>query len=267
MHRFAVIAPALLLAGLLTLNPTASALEGVEVPPEHHAWARFQPGAWSVARIIIENVEEGRVTSTSVTEQKTTLVKVEAESVTLRIESTVEVGGKKLEAPPQTVRQLFLGETIGPMASVELTSAGAGTVTIEGKPHACEVLQLEIEDPAGKTTVKTYYSDQVAPYVLRSESKTFTAGEGAENEEKPTHQTTSEVLSLEMPFTLPGGELKSTSVIQEVTTKPMGSERVLLRRTTEVPGGVVCRSSKELDNEGRIIRRSTLELIAFGTEP
>jgi len=36
---------------------------------------------------------------------------------------------------------------------------------------------------------------------------------------------------------------------------------------SEVPGGVVRNSSKEVDKNGRLIRRSTLELIDYNNDP
>jgi hypothetical protein len=34
-----------------------------------------------------------------------------------------------------------------------------------------------------------------------------------------------------------------------------------------VPGGIVAHSSKELDADGHLIRRSTLEVVDYGLEP
>ena len=229
------------------------------VPREHHRWARFEPGAWNLARIVIENFNNEKVDSTSTIEQRTTLLEVDNESVLLRIEAKIEVDGKKFDAPVQTVRQLFTGDNISPTSTYEIKPAGSGTVTIEGQAYPCQVLNIEIADPSGTTTIKCYYAPGVEPYLLRSESKINT-------DEKVSQQSTSETLALDMPFFL-GSSLASQTVVQETVSKAKSVERSLVYRSFDVPGATLNRSSKELDQEGHLIRRSTFELLDFGVGP
>lgn len=256
MFRIVMVACATALLGL----PAGEVLADEPlVARAHHRWARFEPGAWTLARIVIENVEDGAVTGTSTTEQRTTLVEVDDDGAVLRIEAKIEVDGKTFDAPTQTVRQLFTGDIVSPTSTYQIKSAGSGTVTIEGRAHACQVLNVEIADPSSMTSLKCYYDPLVEPYLLRSESKTTT-------DETVNQQTTIETLALAMPFHVQD-RIVATTISQEVVTKAKSVERSLVRSSFDVPGATLSRSSKESDPDGRLVRRSTFELLEFGTAP
>src|SRR5215468_6421002 len=97
---------------LLTLGLTAStavaADEGGDdaMLRQAHAWARFGRGAWRQARIVTENFDDdGKLASSSVTDNRTMVEDVSAGRVTLRIEATIEIAGQKVPAQPQVVKQ------------------------------------------------------------------------------------------------------------------------------------------------------------------
>ena len=103
----------ILAVGSLTAVPRAGRCEDVGVGKAHHPWGQFKPGAWKVVRVVAESLDEkGVVTSTSSTETKTTLLKVEKDGITLGIEVEVEVAGKIFRPEPRTVKQSFYGEMV-----------------------------------------------------------------------------------------------------------------------------------------------------------
>jgi len=231
------------------------------IAPTNSAWGLFEPGAWSRVRIVIETLApDGTVADMSTTVQTTTLVNVGLESVELKVDATVDVGGKQFEAPSQTVRQLFGGQTIAANAQVASKSLGDGNVTIEGKTIACQIEQSEVTEKASKTLAKTYYAASTFPHVLRVETTT-------NDQDETISQSLGEIIALDMPYRTATGATRNVAVWQEGIRKSKGAvERSISLRGDEIPGGVVARWSKELDDEGRLVRRSMLELIDFGTK-
>ena len=77
-----------------------------------HPWGCCQPGTWKLVRVVTETLDEGgRVIGSSTTETKTTLVAADRDGITLEIQASMEVAGKRFQAEPQTVKQGFHGES------------------------------------------------------------------------------------------------------------------------------------------------------------
>jgi len=227
--------------------------------PQHHPWARFQPGAWKLVRLVTETLDDkGVVIGTSTTETRTILISVDQSGVTLEVQATIEVAGKRFEAEPQLLRQGFHGETCA--QELKIKPATDGQVVIEGNKIPCHVEQLECTGAASRTVTNVYYSDTVAPYVLRRE-ETTTDPEG----KNTLNETTVAVEALGMPAKVLG-EIKSTAIVKTIHKHPKGSATTWAVTSSEVPGGVVSHTSKETDASGRLVRRSTLELVRWGKE-
>ena len=61
---------------LTILGAQWCAAEEAGISARHHAWARFQPGAWKLVRVVTESLDEnGRVIGVNVTETKTSLLR------------------------------------------------------------------------------------------------------------------------------------------------------------------------------------------------
>lgn len=225
-----------------------------------HPWGLFNPGAWKTVRVVTETLDDrGHVSSISTTDTKTTLVDLDNEGITLEIQACMDVAGKRFEAEPQTVKQGFHGELLG--ERLVLKPPLGGQVTIEGQKIPCRVQQLETITSGGKTVTTLHYSIVLAPYVLKRESATFDA-EGRE-----LGQTHVDVVARNMPVQV-HDEQKSGIYVKTVQTKSDGgSVTTLATVLPEVPGGVVHSSTKELDKNGRLVRRSTLELIDYNEDP
>jgi hypothetical protein len=246
----------LALVGATLLNHSAAA----EIEPDHHPWARFQPGAWKLVRVITETLDEkGAVTSTSKAETKTTLMNVEQDRVVLEKDVCVEIAGRRFDADPVTVYEGLHGESINGGAS--LKEVGAGKTTIEGREIPCRILQLESNDAIQNTVTKLYFSSTEAPYILKRETVKTDP-----KDKKVLQRQTVEVIAQEMPQKVLA-EMKATAIISSIHKHPKGTITRYRQLAADVPGGIVSESTKELDTEGRIIRRSTLELLEYSSEP
>jgi hypothetical protein len=223
----------------------------------HHAWGRFQPGAWKVVRVVTETLDPaGLVSSTSTTETKTTLAKLGDDGVCLEVEVGVEVAGKQLDAQPQFINQGFHGELSGP--GVVIKPAGASQVLIEDRQIDCRLQQVEFAGPSSRTVESIYYSDLLPPYVLKRASTT-TDSSG----QQWLGETTQEVLALDLPYKVLA-VTKTAACVRTVQRDSRGMIVSVAMTANDVPGGVVYQTSKETDKAGRLARRSTLELVGYG---
>jgi hypothetical protein len=226
----------------------------------HNSWARFQPGAWKLVRVVTETLDDnGRVASTSVTETKTSLLRVENDGVVLEVEVGVEIAGRQFDGLPQCVKQGFHGELAG--GEVKFQPATETQIEIEDQKIACHAQQVEISGSGGRTAINLVYSDSVAPYVLRRQSKTTDLG-GSD----VLCETVSDVVALNMPQRVLA-ETRTVACIKTVQKTPKGTVTTLAMASSDVPGGVVSQTTKEMDKSGRLIRRSTLELMSYGNRP
>ena len=244
------------------LSPQAAAQEEVTFPRRHHAWARFKPGAWKTVRAITEAFDkDGKLISTNVAHTRTSLVGVDGAQVTLRVEGTVNLDGKDFDSDPTESKRRLCGAAVD--QKVKLKVGGKAKVTIDGETYECSVIESEATDLEKKTvtTTKIYYSDSVSTHVLRREIVTVDA---TTKEEKS--RTTITAYALDMPqrvFT----EIRPTSIFKAVYVN--GDTRKITWAVTsaDVPGEVISKSSKVLDKTGRLLSRSTVELVDYDLEP
>ena len=224
----------------------------------HDRWGRFQPGAWNLVREVTETFEEAG-TTISITETRTSLEEVHEDGVSLLIQKAIGLKGKQIDKDPQAVKQAFHGGLAAQEATVK--NLGATVVTVQGCRISCKIEQVEVSTPTGKTTTKIFYSDSVEPYVLRRESvKTGPDGETVLSE------TTVEVVALGVPCrSIPG--LSRATHVKAIHKHAGGTTERVCRVSTAVPGGIVDQTSKELDENGHLVRRTTLELVDWGLRP
>jgi hypothetical protein len=250
------------LASLVALGAGAAVAQAPPTPAKHQPWATFSPGAWKTVRTIAESFDaKGAVTSTAVTETKTTLVKVEPDGVTLEVEVAAWVAGKRLDPKPQTFKQGFYGEADGPRA--EIKDLDPGEIVIEGRTIPCRIRQVVVADPSTKRTrtVRVCYSEDVAPYVLKCETTVKDVDNAT-----TLSLSTMVVDALEMPYEFDDC-IRSAAHIRTVVEDVRGTTTTLAYTSADVPGGIISQRSKEQDKEGRLIRRSVLEMTGFGLQP
>ena len=252
------VARRLILILVAVIAPGACFAQESGIAREHHPWGRFQPGAWTKVRVVTETFDQEE-TVTSVTETKTSLGEVDDRGVMLLIEASLSVGGKQFDTEPHRVKEGFHGESAA--QGVTTKSLGEGTVTIQDRQIRCKIEQIQFSTAAGKTTTKIFYSGTVEPYVLRRETvRTDPEGKTTSSE------TIEEVTALGVPCTI-FRNLQRTAHVKSVHKHAKGTTTTLVVTSATVPGGVVCRTSKEFDEEDRLVSRSTLDLIDWGLQP
>ena len=247
---------AALLFSLLIAAP-AAARQHDNAPRDQHPWGQFKIGSWKRVRTLTETLDDkGAVQSSSTTETTTKLVDVDSEGYTLRIDVVVEVAGKRFTAQPQVIRRGFHGEGDG--QNVSIKRVGEAGLDINGHKVACEVRQITVDGDSGKRIITVHYSDRLAPFVLRRETTTL------DSDGKPTDmQSQVDVVAIDMPHKVLA-EVKPTSHLRVMHQQGKASTLTLEVHCAEIPGAVVSHTSKETDDTGRVIRRSTLELLDYG---
>lgn len=222
-----------------------------------HQWGRFSPGAWKRVRIQTETMDErGGVASTSTTESFTTLTDVNDADYTLRIEVQVDVKGKRFSAQPQTIRQGYYGETEG--QTVTVRNLGPVSVLIGGQTIPSETQEVTILAPNLRRQMTMQVSERVPFAVLKRDCRATDA------EGKQVNYTTAvEVLALQMPQKVLS-EIRDTSYVKTVHKQGKNTAITIEIECLEVPGGVIAHSLREEDDKGRLLRKSTLELVDFG---
>lgn len=251
------------LAGLCWAG-SLSSLPGAEanrVLQQSHAWGRFGKGSWRHVRIVTESFDElGHLTNASITDNKTTVEEVTADRVTLKVEVTVEVAGQKFPSQPQIIKQGYAGENVGQTVSIKPLKPAV--VIVDGREIPCETQQIEILGGASKEVSMISYSPQLTPPILK---RTSTLSDVASA--KTVQEATSEVKALDMARTLLDELEPRTAylVLQEQKTD-RGTTTTWSWHVPEIPGEIVDQSSKKVDGQGRLVRRSTLELVGYNIE-
>ena len=241
----------------LCIFASTSTAQTRDIPKEHNGWGRFAPGAWQTARIITESFDdEGNPTGTTTTVERIALQRSRRGYATLRIESVLEVGGKKFDSPVRTISVGYHGEEIGNRTLMQ--EIGPEETKVEGEPIPCRVRQYEIESPGQHKLVKIHYSKETPPYLLRRETVT-TLGE----DEEPAYRNQVEVTALDRPYPVLD-EIKKTSHQKMVKTNGKSAITKWSIHAADIPGEVVSYRSEEKNNQGQLIRRSTMELMDYG---
>ena len=244
------------------LSLKAVAQEEVAFPRRHHAWARFKPGAWKTVRAITETFDkDGKLIGTNVAHTRTSLVRVDGAHVTLRVEGTVNLGGKDFDSDPTESRQRLCGASAD--QKVTLKVGGKAKVTIDGETYECTVIEAEAIDLEKKTvtTTKIYFSDSVSTHVLRREIVIVDA-----TTKKEKSRTTISAYALDMPqriFT----KVRTTSIFKAVYVNGDTRKITWAVSCADVPGEIVSKSSKVVDKTGRLLSRTTVELIDYDLVP
>jgi len=243
-----------------TLGVPRCAAEEPGLSARHHAWARFQPGAWKLVRVVTESLDDnGHVIGRDVAETETSLLRVDSDGVQLEVEVGVETAGRQFERQPQCLKQGFHGELAG--GEVKFQPATSTEITIEDQKIPCRTQQVEVVGPSARTSVVTFFSDSLSPYILRRQSKTTDTG-GT----NVLSETLSEVVAFNMPQRVLS-KMQSAACIKTVQKTPKGTVTTVAMSSPDVPGGVVYQTTTETDKAGHLIRRSTLELLNYGIRP
>jgi len=237
----------------------AGAAEHDAILRQDHAWGRFGKGSWREVRIVTQTFDpQGNPADSSVTHNKTSVQDVTADHVTLKVEVTVEVAGQRFPSEPQIITQGFAGETAGQTVSVK---PGAGeTVTIDGEPVECETREIEIQGGVTREVSLISYAPEHFPSILK---RTTTMRDAAGT--KTMQEVTSEVKAVGMPRRVLNERFQRDAfLVCEQQRNDRGLTTIWSWHVPDIPGEIVDQSSKKVDNEGRLVRRTTLELVGYG---
>jgi len=252
MSRLAI---GILFAFLLVALPTSDAHAQLPIPRHHHPWGRFSSGAWKKVKVITETFENGELASTSTKETTATLIEVDEDEYVLRVEVVVEVAGKRFTADPKIVRQGFFGGRRGDGRTI--SKIGIETLTINNRSIPTEIRQIVIKDEHTQRVTAFNYSADVAPHVMKRETVTKSLDGKA-----TINSTKLDVLAIEMPYKVLA-DIHSTCVVRTVSKTNKSTAVTIEIQSNSIPGGVVSHTAKEVDENGKIARRSTLELLDY----
>jgi hypothetical protein len=224
----------------------------------YREWEAFPVGAWKQVRVYRESFDEqGKLTQTSIADTKTTLVSTDEKGFSLKTEMTYEVAGKRFNPQPEVHWYGFHGEPKGQEVASE--KVGQEMVEVDGLKLPADVYRLTFHEGTRRREVRAHLSEMF-PYLLRKRSVLL---EPNGETPKELDSLTMEVVALDLPFKVLA-ELKTTSHVRTTYQGPDARSVTLEVHCHEVPGSVVAHWSKKYDVRGRLLERSTLELIDYG---
>jgi hypothetical protein len=247
---------ALCLLSLLILSGYAA---DCIIPRERHAWAAFRPGSWKEVRVTSESLDAaGNITQKSVTQTKTTLLAVENDIYELQIDVIVEVDGRRILSEPKIIRLGLNGEQEG--QRVRISYLNQQQLKLEQQLIPVQVSQLEICDSTTRKISRLYVSNNCLPHVLRRETDVYDIM-GNQLSQTLTDTTvrdiTIDILSQRHFAWKNRTELKH----------PQGTIITEETLCSDIPGSVIAHVSHEYDATGKLLKRSTLELLNYNATP
>lgn len=255
-----LLCPALLALLALAAPGQLWAAQGGEPTRARHVWGQFEPQTWVLLREVRETLDgDGNVTGVSVTDSKKTLHAADDESYVLRTESSTEVSGKTILNQDTSDPRRYDGQPLGQTA--EIAWQDGQSVEIDGVRYPCRSRETEVAGEAKRATTRLLYCEDRYPYVLWRQTSTIDKVSGQQ-----LAVQTREVLALDMPWQF-GSRTFSTAHCKEISRHEMGASVTLIVSSPDVPGGIVTQTSKDLDAEGRLVCRTTTELVEYHIEP
>jgi len=249
---------ALLIGALATALPCAAA-EGDRpaFARRFHVWGRFRPGSWVVLQQGIETLGDGgRVVSRHNCETRTMLAASNDTAMTLQVQASLEVGGKTLDTAPQEVRQGVHGDVPEVAATTTLEPED---LQIAGQTYRCEVHRSEAEVDGKRIVTKSWTAPQTTPFVLRRLTMTTDITTG-----RVLGETLNEVIGLSERRVM--ARSRQTAEVRIVQRHPRGQTTSQAVSCPEIPGGLVSQTSEEFDAQGKLLRRTKMQLVDFETK-
>ncbi|MDO4584126.1 MAG: hypothetical protein Q4D62_08495 [Planctomycetia bacterium] len=240
-----------------TLPPSITSVSAEALPRDIHPWGTFEPGAWRFSRTTVEkeSSREGG-TQRTVTDNRLTLQEKKKRSLTLILESQVTLMGKSVKMEPRRLHQDFLG--LPAEKTAQYTYLSPTTLTIEGQPVCCTVVQCEFQEGSQWKQTTVWYSTSRVPFVFQREVKVRDrqTGECLET----SHMR---VTSMNMPVVVLGKVLKGYQYTQE-RRFPEYTSRENVVASIQIPGGVITKMFQDTGRNGKTIQKVTVELLDYG---
>ncbi len=169
------------------------------------------------------------------------------------------MAGKRFACPPEVIEYGYYGES--PNEASETKNLGSEPLTVDGQQVPCRIEQVVATAGQQKQVTEMFLSDAVEPYVMKRVTAVFKK-DGTGSSELDDTQTTTEVIALDVPYKVLH-DVKSTAYERTIQRSNRGTNVTLDVTSVDVPGGIVARTTKELDPQGKTLRRSSLELVDY----
>lgn len=228
------------------------------LPRDHHAWGRFEEGAWKKVRVTTETLnEQGDVIGTSVADTLIKLTSVDEKGYSLLSETTISIAGRQMGKQVTTIWQGFSGEHVDDEVSGRIIRPAS--VQIDSMPVNTQVREFVFRCNSMRRVASVNYSPSISPHVLEAHTvATDPSGKSVK------YRTDIEVVSLNHKVAV----LEETLNVAKVRTQhqtPKTRVTTLELFSEQVPGGIVASESEEHDLSGRAVSRSSLELLEYST--
>lgn len=220
------------------------------------AWFRFGAGSYSRSVVVTETLDaQGAVTHSTRTTTVTTLVERTPRKAILRVVSTVEVAGKRIDSPPQTIEIGPNGERLDEKLTER--KLPAEQIKVDDAKLDCDVRELEVAGDGSRRVVKLASHRNLEPFVARRVATEY------DRNNEVVSTTTSDVVAVDKPHKdLPGDDSPTTH------QRTVYKSHKLLSTTDavlsdEVPGFVLSSQTREFDADQRELRRSRQSVVEY----
>ena len=229
---------------------------------KEHPWGNFLPDTWRIVQTVTSSNIDGRSVQSQQT-VRTTLVSVDAGSITLRKTETLNIGGRPVEQPPQIVRYDFFQEPI--QENVRIRYGEPAKLEIDKRVVPCAVRIYEQQTSGGHLTTTIWYTTQLYPYVLRVERILRASPEGDNSGGQIIRQSVTQVQETSALRILRGNRRNRTYTLQTVERIGNITRITDARCSWDVPGGLLESTTRELDAQNREIRRSVSRMTNYSS--
>ncbi|MDO4569833.1 MAG: hypothetical protein Q4D38_05580 [Planctomycetia bacterium] len=234
------------------------AYEDLHALPEFHPWATFEPGAWRLARTILEQSTQGKsnVANRTCMETFSQLREKNPLSASVTTETVVALAGKRVKIDPKSFTSDFFGVSVhnNPIYWRE----GCETLSVAGEPIPCQIIRIESSDKKSVRKTKIWFNPSRSPFIFKRETKIC-----LNDNQTCCEETTIEVVSIDVQTVVLG---KIYNGYQCVRTSKFETYRTTSRviASKQIPGEIITRVTEEHDLSGALRQRSTVELLDFG---
>ncbi len=257
---------------------TESGTEVFQLSRQHHPWARYQPGAWRKVQTITSVLDkDGSVTSRNMTTQTETLETVAEGKYVLKVQATVDLGGKQIVGEAKT-RVLHI-ETDGAGSVSTSRRLGDRPVVIAGRQVEAQLWELRYQQGDQNLLDRVSYATKLFPYVLRrvtylDQGRVESVASESEDEiADPDNKTSSdtveedsELIALAMPCHDSAGRIRFCACFRTITYRSKGDRVRLAYCSPDVPGGEISVGTTDFDADGNPVRISATSLLDHGGE-
>ena len=227
------------------------------IPRKCHVWGSFEAGAWSRLSVVSETQDEQGNPLQVQREIVRTLHAVEDSGYTLHLQSAKVGEARAKEADEQFVESPWY------VTSRDLLKSNpAGlerTLKISEQEIRCQLFEYRVGAEGNQVTHQDFFSKDVFPYFLRR-----VALKPSPIKDEPFISSREyDVLELEVPVRR-GDRLISAAQTRTILKTGETTTMILELVSPEIPGGILTKRTVVRDQNGKVLRRETMELEDFG---